>query len=1128
MRKNIILVVSLLATQVFYAQLGNKLSDDKFLPNVTLPSPNAYSLGNFGNLEVGEFTGTPNINIPLLQFKGKGLNTDLSLSYTSSGIKVDEKDEQFGLGWTLVAGGVINRVVRNKDDFMDRQLLAPENLNGGPSDPRIAQFFYDAGNSGKDTEADLFSFSVGNISGQFVISKKGEIELLTKDDIKINIQYDVEHNPYFIMKDSKGITYYFTAIEQTSTSSVGGGLHGATTLAVTAWFLTKTEDTNGEMIIFEYDDDTPSYTMSKSQILSYSDPPSQAYCENLENGMTHVRYYSSPPTLGPIINNNISIDGKRLKRIISNRTSEKIEINANIGESIITHYYNSNIIEQLTFKFYKTANERLFLKSISSFSKEKDYSFEYIQPNAFPQRLAFSQDHWGYFNGTSNSNIIPKNIDYAPSNDYAGADKNPNPSTSVYGILNKVICPTKGWTTIEYEPNTYYGSEMIYPNPIDIREGLVLTSDDFELSKIFGIQPAVNQRIVIQGYGTFNSIDCRSEPDMGTRHRIDLSIRDLTTNRFVSMVSSDSNGNTTGIGSFTGVYFSRGNPNYYSFFAKAGHTYQFKMSASWQCTNGSVSLKYVNQTPTEVQKNIVVGGNRVAKMIDSDGNQQSIRRYYYGPKNNLNQSSGDKGLAPFYRDFRKWEPPCTTGLMPPLREAVITSSSIYPLFNSGRSNVYYKYVTTSFGGDNFEKGGVEKEFTVKRDYWGNQIFGSENVGSAPWTNFGWNNGYLKTEKFFDNQGNILKVNDYLWEKKNVTDNKSYYVRKNYSPNHPKNPVYTCTSEDVIRPDNGFYWKCKSDHRHFMNVSKWKCVALGADNEKVTFANNCYQQPLGKQIVHSLALENLDIVEYNNISYQKYLKSITTTDYVNNQPMKSTITENTYDSNLHYQQTSKKVTHLDNSITENGYQYAHEKGNQRLINANMVGIPLETSTTERRNVNDTSGKITSKVETKYDNPALLLPTSVISTDLQNIAKTEITYDKYDDKGNLQQYTTKDGISTVIIWGYDNTYPIAKIENIRYEDVSQSIINAIVNASNVDASAGKNNDETDLLNAFNTFRNGLSSNQVTTYTYDPLIGVRSITSPSGIRENYLYDSAGRLEKIIDADGRVVKEMKYNYKN
>lgn len=103
MRKNIIFVASLLAVQVVYAQLGNdKLSDDKFLPNMIPPSPSAYALGKFGNLEVGEFMGTPNINIPLLQFKGKGLSTDLSLSYTSSGIKVDEKDGQFGLGWTLV------------------------------------------------------------------------------------------------------------------------------------------------------------------------------------------------------------------------------------------------------------------------------------------------------------------------------------------------------------------------------------------------------------------------------------------------------------------------------------------------------------------------------------------------------------------------------------------------------------------------------------------------------------------------------------------------------------------------------------------------------------------------------------------------------------------------------------------------------------------------------------------------------------------------------------------------------------------------------------------------------------------------------------------------------------------
>ncbi|WP_374464396.1 hypothetical protein [Chryseobacterium sp.] len=55
------------------------------------------------------------------------------------------------------------------------------------------------------------------------------------------------------------------------------------------------------------------------------------------------------------------------------------------------------------------------------------------------------------------------------------------------------------------------------------------------------------------------------------------------------------------------------------------------------------------------------------------------------------------------------------------------------------------------------------------------------------------------------------------------------------------------------------------------------------------------------------------------------------------------------------------------------------------------------------------------------------------------------------------------------------------------------------------------------------------QITTYTYDPLIGVRSITPPSGIREVYIYDSANRLKEIRENNqtGNLLKEFKYNYK-
>jgi hypothetical protein len=101
-----------------------------------------------------------------------------------------------------------------------------------------------------------------------------------------------------------------------------------------------------------------------------------------------------------------------------------------------------------------------------------------------------------------------------------------------------------------------------------------------------------------------------------------------------------------------------------------------------------------------------------------------------------------------------------------------------------------------------------------------------------------------------------------------------------------------------------------------------------------------------------------------------------------------------------------------------------------------------------------------------------------------------------------------------------------------DIQQSMIDTIVNASNTDASAAPNNDEATLLSALDDFRKSpaLLNTQVTTYTYDPLIGVRSITPPSGIREVYLYDTANRLKEIRENNqtGKLLKEFKYNYKN
>ena len=145
-----------------------------------------------------------------------------------------------------------------------------------------------------------------------------------------------------------------------------------------------------------------------------------------------------------------------------------------------------------------------------------------------------------------------------------------------------------------------------------------------------------------------------------------------------------------------------------------------------------------------------------------------------------------------------------------------------------------------------------------------------------------------------------------------------------------------------------------------------------------------------------------------------------------------------------------------------------------------------------------------------------------------ATLEVNYKEYDSKGNLLEYTTKSGISTSIIWGYNQTKPIAKIEGASYSQVS-SLASAIITASNTDAAQLPNNDEGIFLTALDTFRNSptLSSFQITTYSYDPLIGVRSITPPNGMREIYIYDNANRLKEVRDLNGRILKENKYNYK-
>ncbi|WP_288443708.1 DUF5977 domain-containing protein [uncultured Chryseobacterium sp.] len=549
-------------------------------------------------------------------------------------------------------------------------------------------------------------------------------------------------------------------------------------------------------------------------------------------------------------------------------------------------------------------------------------------------------------------------------------------------------------------------------------------------------------------------------------------------------------------------------------------TYPTKGSTSYLYEKGKYSKKYVEDGSTSnplklVDENGIVNAPVLYKKIEVDNNNQNIETTYkYENDNGLSSGIIEGSLR--YQYLGTAAVTSTRNLNSEINNQNFLHYSTVIVSNSKPWSGYTKYRFT----DQVTNPDSLNYKILKYSNWNGEFTDSNNL----YVSKAYQRGKLLKEEFYNLFGTKVKETEYKYKNflqklptidllnascstckvsdanyytKIIDYNLRFHVKTQYIPVIPYLLVSQTTREDF---------------GGFMVPSE-----IIETTKKITYSDNVY---LNNALTywHPYPIEER-IINSKGTSIRQYLYPI---DLLKNSPC-----------------PSGNCSSNDNTIVGGEY-LTYEK----MLNKNIFTPLMEIS-------QNPQGKFTLK-EDLYSSVALpsreafvikkkrrsLLDSNLNFTNYK-ISSTNMIDDSgievYDDKLNILQTSNKTGTPTTTIYGYQQTLPIAQINGITYAQLMQ-IFNLpatatgylgldIVAKSNADKDLGTENA---LLNALDNFRKnpGLASYEVTTYTHDPLIGITSTTNPSGIKETYQRDSFHRLNKILDSNGKIVKEYNYNY--
>ncbi len=460
-----------------FAQNANLLK-----PAPALPSSSGVS--KFDDIPVDLHTGIANVSIPLININISGFSMPVSINYHGGGVKTEDIASNAGLGWALVAGGQINKLVVKYPDEGMKPAVADSiqtiedgfgnRLKRNPSNTKNWKYENDI--------ADVFRASGPNLSCRF-----SELTVHSPKEL-IKVQHPADGS--FLLTNTDGTKYRFGGKANPSTNK--SAIEDSS-----VYHLTEIELANGQKINFIYEAIRLNTGKSFGREFHYINRDTTKLNDLIDDGLSAIFDQINADTTFRI--SVITYPGGKIEFVYGAARKDLpgasvlagIRQYDLIGSTLMRLTKEVNLYQSYfecsTFDVrlnasadprFKSLYYRLRLDSvaINGTLHPDTYTFEYNNTE-MPEQGSLSQDHWGYYNGSPNQSLVaPYKMvrqrgtlwEHTVYSSYS--NRVCNDSLAQAGILKKITYPNGGSASFEYELNTtsvQFPGYVSYPNAAD-------------------------------------------------------------------------------------------------------------------------------------------------------------------------------------------------------------------------------------------------------------------------------------------------------------------------------------------------------------------------------------------------------------------------------------------------------------------------------------------------------------------------------------------------------------------------------------------------------------------------------------------------------------------------------------